>query len=186
VTRASRRPIALAVLAALVSVLVFFVLAGSPVLAQPGGGRGPLRAQLTGFEEVPAILSPARGSFEARPSQDGAALEFRLRYGGFLTPVAMAHIHIGQPGVNGSIAIFLCGGAEPACPAMAGEVEGTIVAADVLAIPAQGLAAGDLAAVLRAIRAGVAYVNVHSGAHPGGEIRGQIGRGGPPHGGPPN
>jgi hypothetical protein len=29
--------------------------------------------------------------------------------------------------------------------------------------------------VLKAMRAGVAYANVHTGAFPGGEIRGQIG-----------
>jgi hypothetical protein len=177
VTRASRRPITVAGLAVLVSVVAVCCL-GAPVLAQAGG---PIRAQLSGFQEVPAIISPARGAFEARASNDGASLEFHLRYSGFTSNVAMAHIHIGQPGVNGSIAIFLCGGAEPACPATEGEVEGTIVAADVLAIPAQGLAAGDLAAVLRAIRAGAAYVNVHSATFPSGEIRGQLHRGGNPH-----
>jgi hypothetical protein len=56
-------------------------------------------------------------------------------------------------------------------------VIGTIIASDVLAIAAQGLAAGDLAAVVRAIRAGFAYVNVHTTVFPSGEIRGQI-RGG--------
>jgi len=50
-----------------------------------------------------------------------------------------------------------------------------------LAIAPQGLAAGDLAGVLKAIREGVAYVNIHSANFPNGEIRGQIKKGGPPH-----
>ena len=53
---------------------------------------------------------------------------------------------------------------------------GTITAANVIAgsMAPQQLAAGDLAAVLAAIRAGAAYVNVHTDLSPGGEIRGQI------------
>ena len=38
----------------------------------------------------------------------------------------------------------------------------------------QQLTAGDLAEVIRAIRAGAAYANVHTDLSPGGEIRGQI------------
>jgi hypothetical protein len=38
----------------------------------------------------------------------------------------------------------------------------------------QQLAAGDLAAVITAIRAGAAYANVHTTLSTGGEIRGQI------------
>jgi hypothetical protein len=38
----------------------------------------------------------------------------------------------------------------------------------------QGVAAGELADLIRAIRAGAAYVNVHTATYPTGEIRGQI------------
>jgi hypothetical protein len=76
--------------------------------------------------------------------------------------------------VSGAVAAFLCGGTKPACPAAGGTVSGTIVAADVLAIPAQGLAAGDLAGLLKAMRAGVTYANVHTATFGSGEIRGQI------------
>jgi hypothetical protein len=44
----------------------------------------------------------------------------------------------------------------------------------VLAIPGQGLAAGDLQAVAAAMRNGAAYANVHSSLFPGDEVRGQI------------
>ena len=65
----------------------------------------PHRTQLSGLNEVPAILTPARGSFEVRVTDGGTALDYRLSYSGF-APISMAHIHIGQPGVNGGIAVF--------------------------------------------------------------------------------
>jgi hypothetical protein len=43
-----------------------------------------------------------------------------------------------------------------------------------VAQPLQGIPAGAFADVLRAIRAGKAYANVHTSTSPGGEIRGQI------------
>jgi hypothetical protein len=43
-----------------------------------------------------------------------------------------------------------------------------------MAIPEQGVEAGDLAGVIRAIRSGVTYANVHTVNFPTGEIRGQL------------
>jgi hypothetical protein len=87
-----------------------------------------------------------------------------------------AHIHFGQKNVSGGVAAFLCGGGSKpaACPAREGTVTGTIVAADVVGPSNQGIAAGEFAELVRAIRAGKTYANVHSSKFPGGEIRGQI------------
>jgi CHRD domain len=145
-----------------------------------GQGQGQFGAVLTGFQEVPAISTRGRGEFRAR-LRDNSTLEFELRYsdleGG--NPSA-AHTHLGQRGVNGGVVAFLCGGGgKPACPpSTSGTVTGTIVAADIQAVPAQGIAgSADFAEVVAALRAGVTYVNVHNSTYPNGEIRGQIGRG---------
>ncbi|MDQ4029624.1 MAG: CHRD domain-containing protein, partial [Actinomycetota bacterium] len=77
--------------------------------------------------------------------------------------------------VAGGVIAFLCGGGgKPACPATHGTVEGTIRPADVIGPAAQGIAAGEFDELVRAIRAGATYANVHSGTYPAGEIRGQI------------
>ncbi len=135
-----------------------------------------LRARLTGFQETPmTLVSSASGQFRATISVAETAINFQLSYEGFDTDVLVAHIHLGRPATTGGVTIFLCGGGgRPACPLRAGTVEGTITAANVLAIPSQDLKAGDLASIIAAIRDGATYANMHSKKHPGGEIRGQI------------
>jgi hypothetical protein len=54
-------------------------------------------------------------------------------------------------------------------------VTGTIIATDVRAITAQGLAAGEISELIRAIKHGATYANVHTATFSNGEIRGQIG-----------
>jgi hypothetical protein len=53
-------------------------------------------------------------------------------------------------------------------------VSGVLTPANVIGPAAQGVAPGEFAELVRAIRAGVTYANVHTQAFMGGEIRGQI------------
>lgn len=132
-----------------------------------------LRADLRGFSQVPPVLTEARGTFRARLTEN--AVEYELTYEGLSSDAIAAHIHFGHPTDNGGILIFLCGGDDtPACPLREGTVRGTITAANILAIPEQGVAAGDVNGLLRIVRAGLAYVNVHTQNFPDGEIRGQV------------
>ena len=141
-----------------------------------------LGALLTGYEESPSVSTTGTGSFTATVAPHGV-IQYTETYSGLQGTVTQSHIHVGQLGVNGSIVIFLCQtatnpdptGLAPQCP-QEGTVSGTITAANVIAgaTGSQQLAAGDLAAVIAAIRAGTAYANVHTTPSPGGEIRGQI------------
>jgi hypothetical protein len=137
-----------------------------------------LKARLSGFEEVPAVVTPGNGTFQAT-LEDGM-LSYQLQYADTLGAVLQAHIHVGQPGVNGGVAIFLCSnlgnGPEGTqeCPPAPGEITGLVTAADVVGPTSQGVAPGDLAAVWQAIQGGVSYVNVHTELFPGGEIRGRL------------
>jgi CHRD domain len=142
-----------------------------------------LGALLTGYEESPSVSTTTKGEFVAKIDEDGNAIHYAETFRGLQAPVTQSHIHIAQPGVNGSIVIFLCQtatnrdptGSAPQCP-QEGTVSGTITSANVIAgsTETQQLKAGDLAAVLIAIQAGAAYANVHTAVSPGGEIRGQI------------
>nr|MBO2476347.1 hypothetical protein [Bacillota bacterium] len=133
------------------------------------------QAELSGFQEVPPILTAGTGTFRAELARDGQSIGFELAFSGLRAPVTVAHLHFGQPGVNGGVFAFLCGGGgKPACPQQGGSVQGTISPADIVAVPEQGLAAGDWEGALRILRAGAAYANVHSTQFPAGEIRGQV------------
>lgn len=148
-------------------------------MANGDSNRNSFKARLTGYQEVPAINTAGAGSFKASVNSAGTALTYTLTYTGLSGPAGAAHIHFAQPGVNGGVVLWLCGGGgKPACPAAGVPITSTVSAGDAAALPGvatQGMAAGDLASVLKAMRAGVAYANVHTGTFPGGEIRGQIG-----------
>jgi hypothetical protein len=144
-----------------------------------------LKADLRGFQEVPAVSSPGRGSWSARISRDEKQLEWRLSYRGLQAPITQSHIHFGDHHTNGGISLFLCTNLSngPAgtqtCPVpLPGEtvtITGTAVAADVFpGAVNQGIAAGEFAELIRALRAGIAYANVHTTQFGGGEIRGQV------------
>jgi hypothetical protein len=152
--------------------LVASAVVTATALAEEGGQS--FQATLSGYREVPAINSAATGTFTAVVSSDRSTISYTLTYSGFTSAPTVAHLHFAQKGVAGGVVAFLCGGGgKPGCPA-SGSVSGTITSADVQAIPSQGIAAGDLASVLRAMGARKIYVNVHSADFPNGEIRGQV------------
>jgi hypothetical protein len=148
------------------------------VLAATGVNANPtlptFGAQLSGFHETPSIFTSSTGTFEGAADTNAQSISFTLTYSGLSAPVLFAHIHFGEKHVAGAIVAFLCGGGgKPACP-QEGTVTGNVAAGDVIGVDPQGVPAGSFDALLAAIVSGSAYVNVHSTAHPAGEIRGQI------------
>ena len=146
-----------------------------------------IHIDLVGFQEVPSVSTPASGKFKARIARDDQSIDYELTFSGLVGTVQQSHIHVAQRGVNGSVVVWLCqtvttaappsvASLTPFCP-QSGTVTGTITAANVVTAgtASQQIVAGELAEVLAAIRAGVAYVNVHATPlNPGGEIRGQF------------
>ena len=166
-------------------IVITLALAGAltiSLMAQAGPFRG--HADLSGYQENPTLSSAASGTADIEISRDGEAVSYTLTYQGFGTNILFAHIHLGRPAINGSIMVFLCTNATPpagvpnppACPQNGGTVSGTLTTSNVLAStnPPQGVAAGEFAEFVQALRAEAAYVNVHTGAFGTGEIRGQV------------
>jgi hypothetical protein len=162
---------------------VLMAVIGSLLATATVAKADQISALLTGYEESPSVSTTGSGTFTATIAPNGKVIQYTETYSGLQAAVTQSHIHVGQLGVNGSVVIFLCQtatnpdptGLAPPCP-QEGTVSGTITTANVIAgaTATQQLAAGDLAAVIAAIRAGAAYANVHTTISPGGEIRGQI------------
>ena len=138
------------------------------------------QTHLTGDEEVPVRVTNAQGQAIFQLSEDGTQLSYKLIVAN-IENVVQAHIHLGQPGANGPIVVFLYG----LVPAGGGRTngvlaEGTITSANLI----NNLAGQPLSALVAEMQAGNTYVNVHTndgvgavntgpGDFPGGEIRGQ-------------
>jgi hypothetical protein len=144
----------------------------APTVANDGGRK--FEASLSGYLETPSVSTAASGSFRLRIHDE--SIDFSLSYRNLTDPALVAHIHFGRPDVAGGVSVFLCGGGgRPACPASGtGTVTGTIVAANVVGPTTQGITANEFAELVRAIRHGATYVNVHTTSFGSGEIRGNI------------
>jgi hypothetical protein len=110
-----------------------------------------LKADLKASSEVPATDSKGAGSLTATYDDASKKLTWKGSYKDLSGPATAAHFHTGEAGKNGGVAI-------PIAPATS-PLEGSATltpeqAADMLA--------------------GKWYVNVHTSANKGGEIRGQL------------
>ncbi|MDB4928548.1 MAG: hypothetical protein JWM10_1032 [Myxococcaceae bacterium] len=119
------------------------------VPAADAGSETVFEATLSGAQEVPSVSSAATGTATVTLNAARTAITYVVRH--TLAGATAAHIHTGAPGATGAVII-------PFASATS-EITGTatLTAAQVTELEAGGL-----------------YVNVHSAANPGGEIRGQI------------
>ncbi len=106
---------------------------------------------LSGAQEVPPNASAATGSVFAFLHEPDNRLVYNVASTG-LVGVAAAHVHQAAAGVNGPVLFALNGSAGNYCG-----VSNRLTAAQVAAIKANG-----------------SYVNIHTGALPGGELRAQL------------
>jgi hypothetical protein len=120
-------------------------------LALAAGTSLAAELKLSGAEEVPPVQTSASGSGTITVAPDGAVSGSVKTTG---VQATMAHIHLAAAGKNGPVIIPLTKGAD-----------------GMFSVPA-GAKLND--EQMKAYKAGELYVNVHSDAHKGGEIRAQI------------
>lgn len=113
-----------------------------------------LKAELNGAAEVPPNPTTAKGSVTAAFDTTTKKLTWKGTYSGLSGPATAAHLHAGEPGKNGGVAVPLFAGAAAKSP-----FEGAATLTDA---QASDLLAGKL------------YANIHTEASKAGEIRGQL------------
>lgn len=139
--------------AALVAAALVAALAGCETMSKMGAsmsGSGE-KVNLTGSNEVPPVQSAASGTGTVAVNSD-KTVKVDIKVSG-MTPTA-AHIHEGAAGANGPVLVPL------------------VKKGDNEFVSAEGAKLTD--AQYEAYKAGKTYVNVHSEAHKGGEIRAQL------------
>ena len=111
------------------------------------------KADLTGAQEVPPVTTQAKGTAEITFDPAAKRLSWNVTYSGLSGPATAAHIHgPAEPGKTAPPYIpFQNAGVSP--------ITGSATLTD---------------AQVADLNAGRMYVNVHTAANPGGEIRGQV------------
>lgn len=134
------------------AILSLLAICGAPAQAETPHAAH-FQASLSGSAEVPAVKTTGKGTLRATLDNKRSTLTWKAEFDALSGPVTGAHFHgPAAAGVNAGVVIPLTGSTTSP---MSGEVSLT---------PAQ---AADL-------QAEKWYVNLHTAAHPNGEIRGQV------------
>lgn len=147
-----------------------------PILMARGESHNFVAAQ-SGDEEVPANTTNSRGHARFWLNEDGTELRYRLTVAN-IEGVTQAHIHLAPAGTNGPVVVFLYGFNPAGITTNGILAEGTLTQANLIARPAIGFG-GTMAELVARMRSGGAYVNTHTLAIPGGQVRGQLKEAGP-------
>jgi len=158
---------------ALISILLpaAAIIASGPLNAASG-----LRceAKLSGAQETANVQTDASGNLVVKFDAAFTKVDVRLRVRGGLD-ANRAHFHCARPGANGPIALGLF---DPGPLIFDGRVaRGTLLNEDFSVadcVPTAERPVNNIAALAFAMRDGLVYINVHTPANPGGEIRGQM------------
>lgn len=129
-------------------------------------------AELSGDQEVPPVETDTTGMAIVEFSE----LMFQVEVFDGIA-VTEAHFHCAPEGQNGPIVAFLFGPADPPINVDGLLAEGVLTDDDIIptdgSLPC-GVIINDIASLVSAMEEGLIYVNVHTAAHPGGEVRGQL------------
>jgi hypothetical protein len=136
----------------LATTAIAFTLAGCSVL-QPNAHLAAFSTQMTGMNQVPPVATPATGHVDAVLDKKTRLFRWKLSFTGLSGPATAVHFHgPALIGLNSKISLPMNG-------AVNSPLEGKATLT-----PAQ----------VEELLAGTWYINVHTAAHPDGEIRGQI------------
>lgn len=127
-------------------------------------------ATLHGGNENPGVVTGSAGTATVTLNTATNTITYRVEVYNMPVGTTASHIHVGAQGVNGPVVINLTVPAGGISNDFA--LTGTATTTDLVARAAQGINSWE--DFVQALMLGNMYVNVHSTANPGGEIRGQL------------
>jgi|WetSurMetagenome_2_1015567.scaffolds.fasta_scaffold216712_2 hypothetical protein len=133
-----------------------------------------IKAVLDGFQQNPPVFSAGSGDFTGSLNSDTTGLDFTLTYKELSSNPTTIQILFSQPGNNGGVIATLCGATSNPCQSSPGSLTGMITASNIIALPEQGIIAGEFAKFLEVIRQGKAFINISTTRFRNGEILGKI------------
>lgn len=150
-----------------VLVTAVFSMGITTILMNPGYAQEQkFTASLTGDQEVPPDGSAAKGRAWFKPNND--SMWYKIDVTG-LDTVMEVHMHMGKSGQNGDPIVMLFHSGPT------GPLNGTLIQGSFSAAELYGPMSGKtISYLLDKMNKGEAYVNIHTGSFPDGEIRGQI------------
>ena len=129
-------------------------------------------ATLSGAQEVPAVDTPASAKARVKFDKGYTQVEVEIKIEGLVGSFTRAHFHCARPAQNGPIVLGLI---SPGPLTFDGKkIKGTLTNADLTVVDCGSGPIANIVALAFAIRDGLIYLNVHTDAYPGGEIRGQL------------
>lgn len=126
-------------------------------------------AHLSGANEVPGVVNGAGGTATISLNTATRVVTYRIDVYNMPSGTTAAHFHAGGPGVSGPVVVNFTVAAGISNDFA---ITGTATSADLVPRTAQGVGSWD--DFIQALTLGQIYVNVHSAANPGGEVRGQV------------
>ena len=152
-----------------VKLLLFVVLAACFAASTGFAAEKSFEANLTSKGELESHKSAASGKALFKLSEDGKTMRYQL-YANDITNATAAHLHVGNKGVDGPPVVIIMFSGERKGKFTGLLSEGKISDLDLLG----QLQNKPLDELVKLIKSGNVYVNIHSYDNPNGEIRGQI------------
>jgi hypothetical protein len=131
-------------------------------------------ADPVGRFEVPANNSTAEAKVMLTVDKRGQRAEYTLEITEPIQDLLQAHFHLGAKGVNGPIVVWLYPHPDGPPVPIPGSFDGELASGVITPDDLRGPLAGNWPAFVRALDRGHIYTNVHTVAHPPGEIRDQV------------